>query len=475
MRINMDLKLFNDYAKKAVDWTVDYREKISKFPVRAQVEPKEIFNMLPDLPPEMAENIDDIFQDMNDVILPGITHWQHPRFFAYFPSNAALPAVLAEYFINALGAQALLWQTSPAATELEEKMMVWLREALGLPTCFFGTMQESASSATLSAILTMREIALNWQGNQMGLSNLPKLRIYTNKYAHSSIEKDAGIAGIGRENVVKIPVRGDYYGMDEDTLRLMITEDLQAGYQPVGIIACIGGTSVGSCDDLEKIAAIAQEFKLYLHVDAAWAGSAMICPEFRHLWQGIEQADSIMFNPYKWLGTISDGTVHFMKEPEKTIKTLAISPEYLKTLHVNNFYNHSDFSMQLGRRFRALKVWFLLRIYGLKYLRGIIRNHVEWAQYLEKKISQTDNFEIYTSAILSLFTFRYVPDGCDNLDEVNLQLVQRINDDGTIYLTHTEYNDEIVIRFQAGTHDCQKEDIDIAYDTIVRIAKQIKI
>lgn len=367
----------------------------------------------------------------------------------------------------------MLWQTSPAATEMETKVMDWLRQAVGLPPEFQGVIQDSASGATLAAVLTMRERALNWTGNQTGLNNKGQLRVYCSDQVHSSIDRAVWIAGIGSDNIIRIPSAGPLHSMDCDALSHAIQADVQAGHIPIGVIACTGGTSIGACDDIARVVSIAKHHGLYVHVDAAWAGSAMICPEFQTLWKGVEQADSVVFNPHKWLGAQFDCSAHFLRDPDDLVRTLAIQPEYLKTHGQDGLINYSEWSVPLGRRFRALKIWFLLRSYGMENLRGRIRNHVTWACEMADKMRETTGFEIVTDPILSLFTFRYVPDANTDFDVLNQKLVDAINDDGRIYLTQTLHHGQKVIRFQVGQFDCQKHDIDTAYEVICQIAKDI--
>ena len=367
----------------------------------------------------------------------------------------------------------MLWQTSPAATEMETKVMDWLRQAIGLPSEFQGVIQDSASGATLAAVLTMRERALNWTGNQTGLNNKGQLRVYCSDQVHSSIDRAVWIAGIGSDNIIRIPSAGPLHSMDCDALSYAIQADVQAGHIPIGVIACTGGTSIGACDDIARVVSIAKHHGLYVHVDAAWAGSAMICPEFQTLWKGVEQADSVVFNPHKWLGAQFDCSAHFLRDPDDLVRTLAIQPEYLKTHGQDGLINYSEWSVPLGRRFRALKIWFLLRSYGMENLRGRIRNHVTWACEMADKMRATTGFEIVTDPILSLFTFRYVPDANTDFDVLNQKLVDAINDDGRIYLTQTLHHGQKVIRFQVGQFDCQKHDIDTAYEVICQIAKDI--
>lgn len=414
-----------------------------------------------------------IFADFDQKIMPGMTHWQHPRFFAYFPANAAPPAVLAEYLTGIIAAQCMLWQTSPAATELETRMMDWLRQALGLPDGFNGVIQDSASSATLAAVLTMREKALNWQGNRKGLAAHAALRIYCSDQVHTSIDRAIWIAGIGSDNLVKIPTTGELRGIDVAALEAAIEQDQRAGLIPAGIIACVGGTSVGATDNIRAVVEIAKRHSLYSHIDAAWAGSAMICPEFRHLWAGCEGADSIVFNPHKWLGAPFDCAAHFLADADALVATLAIKPDYLKTHGHGGLINYSEWSVPLGRRFRALKLWFLLRAYGLSGLRTMIRNHIKWAGALAEKLAAHPDFEITSTPVLSLFSFRYAPENHGDLDALNLTLLTRINDDGRIYLTQTSVDGKFVIRFQAGQFEMVEDDAIVAYDTIVEIASSI--
>lgn len=467
----MQWKDFPKWGKWAADWAADYHANLRTRPVRAQTKPGDIIAALPAHAPEAPQPMADIITDFESIVVPGITHWQHPRFFAYFPSNAAPAAVLADNLITAMAPQCMLWQTSPAATEMETKMMDWLRQAIDLPDEFTGVIQDSASGATLAAVLTMRERALEWDGNANGLAGQKTLRVYASAEVHTSVDRAIWIAGIGEANLVRIPTMGPRRSMDTDALDAAISADIAAGYLPIGVIACTGGTGTGACDDIAATCTIAQKHNLFTHVDAAWAGSAMICPEFRDLWRGVEMADSVVFNPHKWLGTQFDLSAHFIRSPENLTRTLAIQPEYLKTHGADGIINYSEWSVPLGRRFRALKLWFLLRAYGLDGLRGMIRNHVSWSQSLAARLGDLPDFEIVTSPVLSLFTFRYAPKGHDNLDDLNLKLVNAINDDGRIYITQTRTNGALVIRFQAGQFDATIDDVNMAYDVITEIAR----
>lgn len=465
---------FRRWSLKAAEWGADYRATLRDRPVRAQSQPGEIAGKIAPSPPEQAEPMEAIFADFEETIVPGMTHWQHPRFFAYFPANAAPVSVVAEYLVSAMAAQCMLWQTSPAATELETVVLDWLRQALGLSAGFSGVIQDSASSATLAAVLVMRERALDWQGNSKGLGAFPAIRVYASDQVHTSVDRAIWVAGIGSENLVRIPTSGPLRAMDTAALERAIEADRAAGLVPAGIVACVGGTSVGATDDIEAVAGVARRHGLYLHVDAAWAGSAMICPEFRHFWKGIDAADSIVFNPHKWLGAQFDCSVQFVREPDKLVKTLAIQPEYLKTHGKDGIINYSEWSVPLGRRFRALKLWFLLRAHGLEGLRAMIRNHVAWSEGLAARLAAVPGFEIVTAPMLSLFSFRHRPrDLAADLDAHNLALVNAINDDGRIYLTQTRVDGRVAIRFQAGQFESTADDVDIAFAAITGLAAAV--
>lgn len=461
---------FPKWGRYVADWAVEYHGSLRERPVRAQTKPGEIAAQLAAAAPEQGEPVEDVIKDFERIVMPGITHWQHPRFFAYFPSNASPAAVLADFFTTVMAPQCMLWQTSPAATEMETRMMDWLRDALGLPQAFHGVIQDSASGATLAAVLTMREKALNWAGNQKGLTGQARLRIYASEEVHTSVDRAIWIAGIGQENLVRIPTQGPMRAMDPAKLDAAIKADLAAGFLPAGVIACTGGTGTGACDDISAVCDVAATHELYTHVDAAWAGSAMLCEEFRSLWTGVEKADSVVLNPHKWMGTQFDLSAHFVRAPEDLTRTLAIQPEYLKTHGKDGIINYSEWSVPLGRRFRALKLWFLFRTYGLEGLRTMLRNHVKWSEELCERFRATPDFEIITDPVLSLFTFRYAPKSTTDLDALNQRLVDRVNDDGRIYITQTRTKGALVIRFQAGQFDATRDDVMMAYDVITEIA-----
>ncbi len=472
-RLTVNIDDYRHWAHVAADWSADYLDSVRERPVRAQTAPGEILEKLPASPPEAAEDVADIFADLDDVIMPGITHWQHPRFFAYFPANSSPPSVIAETLTAAIAAQCMLWQTSPAATELEIRVMDWMRQMIGLPEGFHGVIQDSASSATLCAVLTGRERALEFTGNTKGLADQPATRVYCSDQAHSSIDKAVWIAGVGQQNLVKIPTAGPKRAMDVAELEAAIQRDKADGKLPAMVMACIGATGVGASDDIAAVAEICERNGVYLHVDAAWAGAAMICADYRAMMAGAERADSFVFNAHKWLATNFDCSVHLVRNPDDLVRTLAIRPDYLKTHGQDGVINFSEWSVPLGRRFRALKLWFVVRAFGVETLRQMIRNHVQWAHDLAAKIDAAPEFELTSKPVLSLFSFRYAPEGVEDLDGLNTRLLTAINDDGRIYLTPTAHDGKSVIRFNVGQTSVTEADVVLAWEVIREVAGRI--
>ena len=455
----MDHEGLRHWSKRAADWAADYHAGLRDRPVRAPLVPGAVARQLPPGPPDAPEPMEAIWQDFLTVVPDAMTHWQHPRFFAYFPANAAPASMLAEQLVNAMACNALIWQTSPAATEVEQVMVDWLRQAVGLPEGFVGTIHDSATNATLSAVLTMREKALGWRGLEEGLSGSPVLRFYASAETHSSVDKAIRVAGIGQRNLVKVATDADR-AMTGSALRAAIAADRAAGMQPAGVILCAGGTSVGAFDRIGECIAVAEAEGLPVHVDAAWAGSAMICPEFRTLWAGVEGADSIVFNPHKWLGAQFDCSIQFLKDPGAQVRTLGLRPTYLETAGREEIVNFNEWTVPLGRRFRALKLWFVLRAYGLEGLRTRIRNHVAWAVQARDELAALPGVDIVTEPRLSLFSFALETDAATEA------LLQRINDDGRIYLTQTRVDGRFAIRMTVGSFDCSAEDVMLVSKTV---------
>jgi aromatic-L-amino-acid decarboxylase len=460
----MDYEELRRWSKRAADWAADYHAGLRERPVRAQVAPGEVKAALPPSPPESPEPMEAIWADFERLVPGAMTHWQHPRFFAYFPANAAPASMLAEQVANAMAAQCMLWQTSPAATEIEAVMVDWLRQALGLPGHFTGTIHDSATTATLSSVLAMREKALGWAGNASGLSGQPRLRLYASAETHSSVDKAARIAGIGQKNLVKVPTGSDR-AMDLAALRAAIAADRAAGHLPIGVVICAGGTSVGAFDRVGETVAAAKGEGLMSHVDAAWAGSAMICSEFRPLWAGVDGADSIVFNPHKWLGAQFDCAMQFLADPAPQVRTLGLRPDYLQTPGQEEIVNFNEWTVPLGRRFRALKLWFLLRAEGLEALRTRIRNHVAWAEEAAAGLAALPGVEIVTPPSLALFSFALAAG-----DAATEALLARLNDDGRVYLTQTRVDNRFAIRVSVGTWSTTREDVMLLPDLVADLA-----
>jgi aromatic-L-amino-acid/L-tryptophan decarboxylase len=474
----VDSDSFRRHAHAMVDWMADYMDDVESYPVRAQVKPGDIAAKLPLSAPATPEPMADIFQDFQDIVLPGITHWQHPNFFAYFPANSSPPSVLAEMLTAALGANCMLWQTSPAATEMETRVLDWLRQMIGLDDGFTGVIQDSASSAALCAILSARERVSDWRTNEDGLSSAPPMAIYASSETHSSVEKDAKAAGVGRQFVRQIPVDAGF-AMRPDALADAIAADRAKGVTPALVVATLGTTGVGAIDPLRAIGEICQREGVFLHVDAAWAGSALVLDDYRWMIDGIEAVDSFVFNPHKWMLTNFDCSAHFVRNPETLVRTLSIQPEYLKTKTIDNadaVIDYRDWSLPLGRRFRALKLWFVLRSYGVNGLRTMITDHIAWAAELAQLVGAAPDFEIAAARNLALFNFRYRPSGLTDdaaIDALNETLLNAINDDGRIYLTQNRVNGRYVIRFCVGQTTTTRAHVMGAWDVIQEIARSL--
>jgi len=412
-----------------------------------------------------------ILGDFQEIILPGITHWNHPRFFAYFPANNSGPSILAELLSAGLGVNAMLWQTSPAATELEELVMDWLRQMLSLPASFRGVIQDTASTATLCALLCERERLTDYGVNARGFSEWSgqgPLRVYTSREAHSSVEKGVKIAGFGAANLVLVSV-DDNYAMDPQDLERRIEEDGEKGFRPCCIVATVGTTSSTALDPLRPIGEVAQRYGVWLHVDAALAGSAAILPEKRWILDGIELADSFVFNPHKWLFTNFDCSAFFCRHPETLTATFSILPEYLKTDLDRQVTNFRDWGIQLGRRFRALKLWFVLRYYGVEGLQEMLREHLALAQEFKEWVEESRDFELLAPVPLNTVCFRFNPGrdlSSEELERLNKALLDEVNRSGKIYMTHTRLGDDFCLRLSIGQTQTRREHVVEAWEVI---------
>jgi aromatic-L-amino-acid/L-tryptophan decarboxylase len=451
----MNKNEFRSNAHTLVDWMADYLETLELFPVKPDMKPGEIKNQLPASAPVIGENFQKIFADFRDIILPGMTHWQHPGFFAYFPANNSEPSILAEMLTATMGAQCMLWLTSPAAEELEERMMEWLRDILGLPEEFTGVIQDSSSSATLVALLTAREKRSGFEINRRGFTPADRYRVYTSTQGHSSIDKDVKIAGIGIENLIKIEV-DEAFAMSTDKLEEAIIRDIAAGFTPLAVVSTFGTTSSTAIDPVGAIGRICEKHNCWHHVDASYAGTALMLPEIRGLAPGIGHCDSFVVNPHKWMFTNFDCSAYFIRDRQSLINTFSILPEYLKTDEDKLVNNYRDWGVPLGRRFRALKLWFVIRTFGISGMQQKIRDHIIFGQWLKEEILQTPEVELLSPVPFNLVCFRFHPHGMNNeelLDLYNEKLLHEINNSGKIFLTHTRLNGRYAIRFVAGqTH-----------------------
>ena len=438
---------FRKYGHGIIEWIARYYETVEHFPVKSRTAPGEVKNALPEIPPEESEPFDLFLKDFDEIIMPGITHWQSPNFFAYFPANSSFPSVLAEMLTAALGTQCMIWETSPAAAELEERMMEWLRSMTGLPSSFEGVIQDSASSATLAALVSARERSTRYRSNREGMTGSERLRVYTSAQSHSSVEKGAGVAGLGRENVVRIPVLSDY-SIDTGALRKAIEEDVSAGYIPCCVVATMGTTGTTAIDPLRPVGEICHEKDIWLHVDGALGGSALLLPEMRWMADGMEYVDSFVFNPHKWMFTNFDCSAYFVKDAAGLIRTFEILPEYLKTRTRGMVNDYRDWGIPLGRRFRALKLWAVIRTYGVEQLQSMIREHIRLANMLSQLINDEPGFVLMAPVTLNTVCFRYLPEGMNDREanRLNERINHALNDTGSMYLTHTTLGGVYVLR-----------------------------
>jgi len=472
--IHMTIDEFKNKGYKVIDWIADYYKNVDSFPVLSQAAPGDIRAQLPDHPPEEGEPFEALLADMNEKILPGITHWQSPNFFAFFPCNSTGPAILGDMLSTGLGVQGMLWATSPACTELETHVLDWLVDMLDLPEKFKstgtggGVIQDTASSATLCALVAAREKASNGKINETGFDGT--LRVYTSSQAHSSVEKAVKIAGIGKHNLRSIAV-DNKFAMRPSELRRAIKQDIDEGLTPAFVCATVGTTSSTALDPLTEIGSICSEFGIWLHVDAAMAGSTAICPEYRFIQEGLEHAQSYCFNPHKFLLTNFDCSCFYVSDKDALIDSFSITPEYLKTKasESNSVFDYRDWQIPLGRRFRSLKLWSVIRYYGTKGMQAHIRQHMESAKAITEKINKDDRFELMAPTVLNLVCFRYI-----GSDEFNETLVQRLNDSGKLYLIHTKLNNKYTLRFSIGQTKTTWEHVLKAWELILEETKVLE-
>jgi aromatic-L-amino-acid decarboxylase len=468
---HMSPEEFRRHGHAVVDWIADYQSRVESFPVLSQVKPGEIRAALPANPPAQGEPFDALLKDVDRLILPGVTHWQSPNFFAYFPCNASGAGILGDLLSSGLGVQGMLWSTSPACTELETHVMDWLVAMLGLPEKFLssntggGVIQDTASSAALCALLTARERATNYVSNKKGCDG--RLVAYVSTQTHSSLQKAAMIAGIGMDNLRQIEVDQNL-AMRPDALARQIEADRSAGLTPFFVCATVGTTSSNAMDPIAALGKVCRQHNLWLHVDAAMSGTAMLCPEFRHLQSGVELADSYNFNPHKWMFTNFDCSCFWVADRKSLIQTLSILPEYLRNQATESgaVIDYRDWHIQLGRRFRSLKLWFVIRHYGVEGLQHHIRQHVQLAQRFAEWVDKDDHFELAATAPLNLVCFRHKAG-----DSANQTIMDRLNRSGDLFLTHTKLNGKLTLRLCVGQTHTQARHVENAWKRIQEEAR----
>jgi aromatic-L-amino-acid decarboxylase len=465
---------FRSYGRAVVDWIADYLERIESLPVLSQARPGQIREALPPEPPLHGEAFEDILRDVDRIILPGVTHWQSPNFFAFFPANASGPSILGDLLSSGLGVQGMLWITSPACTELETHVLDWLVDMLDLPSKFKstgaggGVIQDSASSAALTAMLAARERATDYKSREQG--NDPRLVAYASNQAHSSLQKAAMIAGIGAQNLRLVDV-DENFAMRPKALAAQIQADRQAGRLPFFVSATVGTTSSNAIDPLPQIGKICQQENLWLHVDAAMSGTAALCPEFRFIHAGLEMADSYAFNPHKWMFTNFDCDCFYVADRSSLIRALSILPEYLRNQasEAGAVIDYRDWQVPLGRRFRSLKLWFVIRHYGVEGLQYHVRQHVQLAQKFAAWVQASKQFELAAPAPLNLVCFRHVGG-----DEINQGILDRLNNSGKLYLTHTRLDDRLTLRLCVGQTHTEARHVEAAWEEIQQAASALE-
>jgi len=454
-----------------VDWIADYFKNVEKFPVLSPLEPGDVKKNIPAVPPARGEAMEGIFRDFERILLPGISHWQHPGWFAYFPANSSPASVLGEFLTAGLGAQCMVWQTSPAAAELEEVVLDWLRQMTGLPENFSGVIQDTASTATLCALLSARERSTGFASNEAGLQT--PLTVYASEEAHSSVDKGVKIAGFGSKNFRRLPT-DERFAVIPEKLEEAMTRDRDAGFVPACVVATVGTTSSGAIDPLRAVGEICRKHGTWFHVDAAWAGTAALLPEKRWILDGVELADSFVFNPHKWMVTNFDCSAYFVKDPATLVRTFEIHPEYLKTGVDAKVKNYRDWGIQLGRRFRALKLWFVIRSYGVEGLQAMVREHLRLAALVKDWVEGDDRFELLAPVDLGLVCFR-LDDGREEsgLNELNRRLLERVNASGRVFLTHTTLRGKYTIRLVVGQRTTEERHVRGAWDIISAAAGDV--
>jgi len=459
---------FKQWGYRFVDWAADYIAHPEKYPVLSRVSPGDIRKQLPAEPPAQPESYEQMLQDLDRIIVPGLTHWNHPSFFAYFPNTGSEPGIFGEMLTAALNVNGMVWRTSPAATELEEHVLDWLRGMIGLPAAFKGMIFDTASLSTFHALAAARETITERSVREDGLSgpDAPRLRLYASEQAHSSIEKSVMALGIGRRGLVKIGTDAEFR-MDAKALEFAIDKDLREGFRPFAVVATVGTTSTTSIDPVARIADVCAKFGLWLHVDAAYAGSAAILPEMRHIVDGVDRADSFVTNPHKWLLTSMDFSAFYCRRPDMLRRAFSLSPEYLQTAEGDAVTNAQDSTLQLGRRFRALKFWMVIRHYGVEGLRDCIREHIRLGKLFASLVESDPRFEVVAPVPFSTVCFRLKSGDADNQ-----ALIDRVNASGKLFISSTRLNEKLTLRFAIGNARSGEAHVRAAWEEIRSLNRQ---
>ena len=463
---------FRRLSHEVSDWIADYLTDVGEMPVLPSVRPGDVRSQLPVSPPEVGEALDTVLQDYREIIVPGLTHWNHPAFFAYFSITGSAPGILAEMLTAALNVNAMVWRSSPAATELEEVTMDWLRQLVGLPEGFDGVINDTASSSTLYALAAAREVVYP-DAHRRGLFGQPRGRVYASDQAHSSVEKSVLTLGFGQDGYRTVE-SDETFRMRPDLLRAALEKDIAAGIRPVAVVPTLGTTSTASLDPVAEVAEICEEFGVWMHVDAAYGGPAAIVPELRPLLAGWERADSIVLNPHKWLFTPVDCSVLYCRRPEELVRAFSIVPEYLRTAETDHAKNLMDYGVSLGRRFRSLKLWFVLRYFGRQGIIDNIRRHVTWAQELGSWVDESPGWVRVAPVHLGLVCLQYAPEGMsgEEADALNQRILDRVNSSGRAFLTHTKLNDRLTIRVAVGNLKTTRERIEELWQLLREAAEE---
>ena len=470
----MNPEEFRKFGHQLIDRIADYRAHVADLPVRSRVKPGEIRAQLPATPPSQPEPFEGVFNDLEQIILPGLSHFQHPSFFGYFPSNGELSSVLGDYLSTGLGALGLSWQSSPALTELEELVTDWMRQMIGLSDAWSGVIQDTASSCTLVALMSAREKRSNYSLARGGLQGEEHpLIVYVSKHSHSSVEKAALLAGFGRDNLHFIDT-DENYAMKPDVLAQAVQADLERGLVPCAVVATTGTTGTTALDPIKEIAKVARQFYLWMHVDSALAGSAMILPECRWMWDGIEDADSLVLNPHKWLGAAFDCSLYYVRDPEHLIRVMSTNPSYLQSNVDNQVKNLRDWGIPLGRRFRALKLWCLIREQGVEGLQARLRRDIANAQWFAERVRSTPGWRVLAPVPLQTVCVRYEPAGLEGeaLDTFTLDWVERVNNSGGAYLTPSVLDGRWMVRVSIGALTTEREHVQALWELMQREAHE---